>query len=216
MHAILLLSFSLLGQTSLDDGSLVFLERCNFFVERYTSAPIGHVAIAVNENDHTWIYEATPGHVRRLTWAAYRDELSAINGDRTRWERDTVITWVLAPRTPLNAAQRSDLKIFLESQLDRRYSVRGIVRGKTGDGIHCAELASQALNTIGQIEVEECHKQSPAAVMALAQRAYQPPRQVEIPLPEAEPAWCERAWHRWTRAATMCRWSWGEAWSFCW
>ena len=55
----------------------------------------------------------------------------------------------MQPKKPLNEQHAADLKSYLDRQLDRRYSVRGIVRGKTGDGIHCAELASQALNVAG-------------------------------------------------------------------
>lgn len=68
MNGLLLAVLSLVAPGELPDGSLVFLERCNYFVERYTNAPIGHVAVAVQEEGVTWIYEATPGHVRRVTW----------------------------------------------------------------------------------------------------------------------------------------------------
>jgi hypothetical protein len=216
MNALLLLSFSFFGQTTLDDGSLIFLEKCNFFVERYTNAPIGHVAIAVNDDHQTWIYEATPGKVRRLTWADYKAELGTLNADRERKEKDPITTWVLEPDASLTAKEQTKLKRFLDSQLNRRYSVRGIVRGKAGDGVHCAELASHALNTIGRANIDDCHKQSPAAVMELARDISEPAYQVTIASPAVEETWCERSWRRWTHWGVMCRWSWGEAWRFCW
>lgn len=216
MNAFLFVSFSLLGQATLDDGSLILLENCNYWVERYTQAPIGHVAVAVNENDQTWIYEATPGRVRRLTWDDYRAELATLNADRQRKERVEIVTWVQTPQRKLSRQQAENLKCYLDSQLNRRYSVKGIVRGKTGDGIHCAELASHALNAAGLTEIEDCHKQSPAAVREAVRPLYKTAYRATIAPPAAEESWCDRAWRRWSHATLMCGWSCGEAWRFCW
>lgn len=216
MNALLFVSFSLLGQATLDDGSLVLLENCNYWVERYTQAPIGHVAVAVNEDKQTWIYEATPGRVRRLTWADYRAELATLNSDRQRKQKDEIVTWVQTPQQKLSTQQAENLKCYLDSQLDRRYSVKGIVRGKTGDGIHCAELASHALNAAALTEIEDCHKQSPAAVREAARPLCKTAYCATISTPPAEESWCDRAWRRWSHAALMCGWSCGEAWRFCW
>jgi hypothetical protein len=216
MNALLLVSLSLFGQATLDDGSLVLLENCNYWVERYTHAPIGHVAVAVNEDHRTWIYEATPGKVRRLTWDDYREELAKLNSDRQRKKQQQIVTWVLEPKGALSKQQAAGLRTYLDSQLDRRYSIKGIVRGRTGDGIHCAELASQALNAAGLADIEDCHKQSPAAVRDAAQAVCDPPYRASFAAHAAEETWCARAWRRWTNVAVMCRWSWGEAWRFCW
>jgi hypothetical protein len=185
-------------------------------VERYTNAPIGHVAVAVNEDQRTWIYEATPGKVRRLTWDDYREELAKLNSDRQRKNKQEIVTWVLEPKAALSKQQATDLKTYLDNQLDRRYSVKGIVRGKTSDGIHCAELASQALNVAGLTDIDDCHKQTPAAVRDTARAMCDPPYRASFAAQPAQETWCDRAWRRWTNVAVMCRWSWGEAWRFCW
>lgn len=216
MNALLLVSLSFFGQTSLDDGSLVFLEKCNYFVERYTNAPIGHVAVAVRENEETWIYEATPGKVRRLTWGEYRAELGQLNADRTRKEKDPIVAWICGPKQALGEKESSALRQYLDSQLDRRYSVKGIVRGREGDGIHCAELAARALNAVGHVEIVDCHKQSPAGLMERAKSLSEQPQQATLELPEEEEKWCARAWRNTIHWATMCRWSCGEAWHYCW
>lgn len=216
MNAFLLVSLSLLGQATLDDGSLVVLENCNYWVERYTNAPIGHVAIAANENNQTWIYEATPGKVRRLTWDDYREELAALNSDRQRKKKEEIVTWVLEPKATLTREQTAALKRYLDGQLDRRYSVKGIVRGKTSDGIHCAELASHALNIAGLTDIDDCHKQSPVAVRDAASPVCEPAYHASFNAQIAEETWCARTWRHWTHWAAMCRWSCGEAWRFCW
>lgn len=216
MNALLFVSLSLFGQATLDDGSLVLLENCNYWVERYTNAPIGHVAVAINENQQTWIYEATPGKVRRLSWNDYRTELGQLNADREQREKAAIVTWVLEPKTTLTKQQAAELKAYLDSQLDRRYSVRGIVRGKPSDGVHCAELAAQALNTVGLTTIADCHRQSPAAVRDVALAFSEAPYRAAVDLPAAEESWCDRSWRRWSHWGTMCRWSCGEAWSFCW
>jgi hypothetical protein len=216
MNTFLFLSLTFFGQTTLDDGSLVLLENCNYWVERYTGAPIGHVAVAVNESDRTWIYEATPGKVRRLTWDDYRAELAKLNSDRQRKKKQEIITWVLQPKEALSKQQSAEMKCYLDSQLDRRYSVRGIVRGKEGDGIHCAELASHALNAAGLTHIAECHRQSPAAVREAALPLSVAAIRATIAPPVVAESWCGRVWRRWSNAAMLCRWSWGEAWGFCW
>ncbi len=216
MHAFLLVTLSFFGQTSPSDGSLVFLEKCNYFVERYTNASIGHVAIAVQEDDQTWIYEATPGKVRRLSWPDYRAELGVLNADRVRKEKETIVTWVYEPQEPLSEKESAALRRYLDSQLNRRYSVHGIVRGKEGDGIHCAELAAHALNEVGRGPISDCHQQSPAAVMELAKSYSARPYQAQIDLPEEEEPWCSRAWRKTVHWARMCSWSCGEAWRYCW
>lgn len=216
MNALLFLSLSLFGQTTLDDGSLVLLENCNYWVERYTNAPIGHVAIAVNEDQRTWIYEATPGKVRRLAWEDYRAELATLNADRQRKKKAEIVPWVMEPKTALSRQQSSDLKSYLDSQLDRRYSVKGIVRGKTSDGIHCAELAAHALNAAGVASISDCHKQSPAAVCEAAEPLCDPAYRASVAVAAVEETWCGRAWRRWAHVAVMCRWSCGEVWRFCW
>lgn len=216
MNALVFLSLSLLGQSSLDDGSLIFLENCHYFVERYTQAPIGHVAVAVVDGNDTWIYEATPGRVRRLTWADYRSELAKINADRHRRKKDPIVAWVLEPEENLSEDESASLESYLESQLDRRYSVRGILRGKPSDGVHCAELASQAMNATGRYSIEDCHKQSPAALMDIVRSNCQREYQASIAPPSPQESWCDRQWRRWTHWGVMCRWSLGEAWRFCW
>jgi len=216
MNALLLVSLSFFGQASLDDGSLVFLENCSYFVERYTGSPVGHVAVAVNDDDQTWLYEATPSRVRRMAWGDYQAELGRLNSDRQRKKKQLITTWVLEPATPLTNEESTRLKRYLESQLDRRYSVRGIVRGQTGDGIHCAELASHALNATGRWEIDDCHTQSPADVMKLVRPTSETAYQAEVEPPMPEETWCARAWRRWAHVAVMCRWSWGEAWHYCW
>jgi hypothetical protein len=216
MNSLLFLTLSLLGQATLEDGSLVVLENCNHWVERYTHASIGHVAVAANDGGQTWIYEATPGKVRRLAWEDYRAELAQLNGDRARRKKNAIVTWVLSPKQALSHDQSDALKNYLHRQLDRRYSVRGIVRGKVGDGIHCAELASHALNTAGLASIEDCHKQSPAAVRDAVAPTFKTAYQVSIALPPVEETWCQRSWRQWSSVGMLCRWSWGEAWRFCW
>lgn len=216
MNALVLLACSMYGQATLDDGSLVVLENCNYFVERYTHSTTGHVAIAANEGKRTWIYEATPGKVRRLAWDDYRAELATINAERQRKKSDAIVTSVLAPKQPLTKQQSAELKAYLDSQLDRRYSVKGIVRGKTGDGIHCAELAAHALNAAGLTSIADCHAQTPANVRDQAGSFCSLPKMVNLAPPPAEQSWCDRAWRRWAHWAVMCSWSCGEAWRFCW
>jgi hypothetical protein len=105
---------------------------------------------------------------------------------------------------------------YLDEQLGRRYSVRNYVRSKPGDGIHCAELASNTLNRSGRFALEDCGKISPAKLFTLVQEQYAKPVELSIAVDLPKRSWCERAQQRWSESWLWCRWSWGEAWAWCW
>ena len=71
MNAIFLAAALVCANAELPDGSLIFLERSNRIVELYTSGKITHVGVVLNDEGEAWVYEATPGKVRRVRVAQY-------------------------------------------------------------------------------------------------------------------------------------------------
>ncbi len=202
--------------TAPSDGSLVFLENSNYFVERYTEAPIGHVAVVIRDSGKPMVYEATPGRVRKVAWDDYLLELGKLNQDRSWRSKKLIAGWVLAPKTPYSTGEISHMRRYLESQMSRRYSVLGYLRGQQSDGVHCAELASQTISFGGRFDIDNCYKQTPASLMALAEPQHVAKTALTIPEPAEAESWCSAACRRWTNSWMVARWSFREAWHYVW
>jgi len=198
----------------LPPGTLLFLENCNSVVETTTRGRIGHVAIVLPEAGVSWVYEATPAKVRRLTVAAYYDELGRLN--QRRDQDEAIRLWALAPLAPYEPRELEAMQAFLDEQLGRRYSVKNYVRGKSYDGIHCAELASRALNASGRFAFEDCHRISPQALYTAVVPSHAAARRIDVPPPAAKEPWCQRAQRRTAEYFAWCGWSLQEAWLFLW
>src|SRR5689334_19620962 len=83
---------------SLPDGTLLFLENCNSVVEWRTKSDVAHVALVFHEGPDAWVYEATPGKVRRVLLDDYLTELSRLN--RRRDDDEKIRVQALRPKKP--------------------------------------------------------------------------------------------------------------------
>ncbi|WP_425617978.1 hypothetical protein NA78x_001670 [Anatilimnocola sp. NA78] len=210
MQSIWLVLALCAASPALDDGSLLFLQNCNSVVEYTTKDEIGHVSLAFRDGGETWVYEATPGKVRRLTFAAYQEELAKINLGK----REPIRLWVLEPKEKFSVSEATAMQEFLDEQLGRRYSVKNYVRGKPGDGTHCAELAANTLNRTGRFEFAEPYKIYPAKLLELVEPKYRPKVELAIAPPPVIEPWYVR-WGQCTQQSCgWCGWSCREAWSF--
>ncbi|MGI8982185.1 MAG: hypothetical protein ACR2FY_23380 [Pirellulaceae bacterium] len=212
MNAWFLLVTLATAAEPLEDGTLLFLENCSSVVQRSTNSSVGHVAILMHEDSQPWIYEAIPGGVRRLKADDYYAELSRLNARKN--EEKHIRAFALRPEKPFTAAERQAMRQYLEEQIGRRYSVRNYVRGEGGRGIHCSELASQAMNATGRYQWEHCYSINPSHLQELIDPTYQDPAAIDLPAVPEE-TWCQRTQRRWDHLRTWCAWSCGEAVSFC-
>jgi hypothetical protein len=215
MHSLLLWATLAVSAAPLDDGSLIFLENASSVVEFSTKGKIGHVALVFSDEGGCWVYEATPGEVRRVLLADYYTELARIN--RRRDDDEQVLVCSLAPTPAYRDGEIAAMREVLDSQLGRRYSIRNYVRTKPGDGIHCAELASTVLNASGRFAFENNAKIHPAALYASIESSpyYGPPADISL-APLKKEAWCARAQRRTSEWFNWCGWSFQEAWLWCW
>jgi hypothetical protein len=211
MHSFWIALALCAASPQIDDGSLLFLENCNSVVEYSTGGEIGHVALAFQESGETYVYEATPGKVRRVTFAAYQEELARINRGRSR---DPVKLLIAKPGRPFSPAEVTAMQEFLDEQLGRRYSVKNYVKSKPGDGTHCAELAANTLNRSGRFNLDESYTIHPARLATIVEPEF--PQRVEFAI--GQPAVIEPWYVRWGRCCSescnWCGWSCREAWSF--
>ncbi len=241
MHSLyVLLALAIGGATEASppsDGTLIFLENCNSIVELTTRGEIGHAALVFHDDRVCWVYEATPGKVRRVTLADYYAELARIN--QRRDDDDKMRVWLLRPKTAYTAEEAATMRAYLDAQLGRRYSVRNYVRGKPGEvhsakvgplqvhvsvetgrnsagGIHCAELTSTTLNRSGRYAFENCHKIHPQALYAALLPSHAAPEELKLSPPKVKEPWCQRAQRRTAEWCTWCGWSCREVWAWCW
>ena len=212
MHSLLLLTAVACGLDRLPDATVIYLENSNAIVERYTGSEISHVALAVNDGVTTWVYEATPREVRRLSWSSYVDELARLNDGRRR----PIKAFVMKPKRLLTQDQRERLVSYLDSQIGRRYSVKSYVRHMPSDGIHCAEYVANALMSANQLNADRSYRLNPAALVGQLRGDYQTASAVSVPDYEPQGSWCERSWAAWFRFREWCSWACIETWTFCW
>src|SRR5687767_6162226 len=130
MQVLILLILSLPATLQIQDGSLLVLKHSNKPVAQITGSSITHVALVFNHGETPWVYEATPAQVRRLTLTEYQLELGKLNRIRSQ---PTSVS-VLEPSYPYSETQVERMRSFAASQIGRRYSVKGYVRGKDSDG----------------------------------------------------------------------------------
>jgi hypothetical protein len=211
MHLLVAFAATLCGAIEVQSGSLIFLENSDKIVDAYTRSRIDHVAIVLRLEDQPWVYEATPPRVRRISLARYYNELAAAQAAGERKVR----VWLVAPADPFSVAEIQLMRRYLDRQLGRRYSVRGYVRDKEGDGIHCAELAANSLSQCGRIKLDQCYNESPASLLANVGTIYLAKHEVQVPTIEPRGSWCQRWRACWSSFASWCGWSCREAWTFC-
>jgi hypothetical protein len=158
-----------------------------------------------NIANQPYVYEATPAAVRKLVLTEYCREIAEQN--RGRATEQLVQLRLYSPARPYTEIERNRLRVYLESQIGRRYSVRGYVRDRSGDGIHCAEFVSTALVRTGRYQFPPSYSISPVSLVA----QIKPTHAMSVELPTGEhrsrESWCHRSWAWWSGAFTWCGWA---------
>lgn len=212
MQSFAIAALILCGTTEWNDGSLVVLHHSNKMVAGWTDSEVTHVALLLNIDGQPWVYEATPGKVRRVPMPSYREELRALNANRRRPTR----MFVLQPKRSYSQQQVAEMRTYLNEQIGRRYSVKGVVRRKPSDGIHCAEYVATALIRSGRYRVTNAHLLHPATIVQTAASSHTPPANVSIGSRMSQESWCSRSWKQWDSVQIWCSWACYEAFLFCW
>jgi len=204
---------SLLGSVSVSSGTIVVLENSNPVVEVCTQSEVTHVAMILKVQEQLWVYEATPSEVRKLSLSEYLAEIAELN--RTRTQSGRVRVRLYQPNSAYSPAESKKLFEFLNSQLGRRYSIRGYARDKPGDGIHCAELVSLALTRTGRYQFPPNYSVTPADLVTRIKVTHRAPLAVLPKTAAPRDSWCQRSWNWWASAFNWCGWACHESWTFC-
>lgn len=194
------------------DGSILLVHNSNKLVGASTSSTITHVAMVLTINGRPMVYEATPAKVRKLPLASYYQEIGDLNRNRKKKMR----VELSEPRRAFTAKEKQRMRLFLNEQLGRRYSVRGYLREKSpGDGIHCAALVGTALSKSGKCKVVNPNGQSPATLVLGLRSEYRTGEPVAIKTTTPQPTMCERWAAGWDGFKKWCSWSFVETFRFC-
>ena len=140
----------------------------------------------------------------------YYEEVGALNQGRRE-----VRLRVVAPNSPYNDQQLTAMRTYLDSQINRRYSVRNFVRKKPGDGIHCAELAANSLASTGLFDFGEGYEECPQSVYDRVQSNHQIIADFRPEPLLTDESWCVRSRKWWAGLWDWCSWLGYESWSFC-
>ena len=212
MHGILLAVAVLGASAPIENGAILMLQNSNKVVSGFTDSDITHLAIILRAEGRTWVYEATPAKVRRVLLKQYYSEISLLNRDRQPATR----VWLKRPRRAFSDDEEARLRNYLNSQLGRRYSIRGYVRDDAGDGIHCAALTAEAMQRTGRVAFSEPQRENPSTVMLRLREHYRPSEYVVIPpAPPSRKPLCVRVWHSFQGFRLWCGWSLYESLRFC-
>lgn len=139
---------------NLQTGTLLVSEGDCLAVRVYTQSPFTHVAAVVLRNGRPFVYDAANGvGVRCQTLENY---LRTQSPDELH---------VFQPAGIMNAGRQKQFEAWLDDQLGRPYAVSHHLSGERGDGVHCAEYVSEALDKCGVINVENPAKVSPASLV---------------------------------------------------
>lgn len=212
MLTFALVALMTVGSVTWSSGSLVVLEDSNKLVATWTDSNITHLGVLMHKDGQAWIYEATPGVVRRVGYTAYQRELS----EQNRRRKQPIRMWIMQPQMPYSNAQLDRMQAYLDGQLGRRYSVKGYVQKRPVAGIHCAELASTALSKGERVIFASPHTQSPGAVCTEVSRVYRAAERIPLPVVPDTDSWCSQAWDEWFGFQAWCQWACLESWQFCW
>lgn len=195
---------------AMEDGTLLFVENGQNLVECYTKSSYSHVAIVIDGQ----VYQAEPPRIRKepvLDWFTNIAKYNEGSGS-------PALVVVMAPDKPYSKEEIAKMREFLESQVGRRYSIRGYLRKVPGDGIHCAEMCSGALEASGRFDFsEENFKYSPGHVHDLLSGYHQFGNKLYVRMKEEHRRSLSLRWKDWWKhKGTMCGWSCVETMKFYW
>jgi len=195
---------------AIENGTLLFVENGQNLVECYTKSSYSHVAIVLDD----CVYEAELPEVKKYTVQEWFTNIGKYNDGKG----SPALVEIQAPDKPYTKEELGKMKVFLESQVGRRYSIRGYLRKIPGTGIHCSEMCATALESSGRcnFSVQNCEI-SPGDLHDWISGHHQVGNQLYVRIkPEHRRTLCSRWSDWWKHKGTACGWSCCESLTFCW
>ena len=210
MNTLLLLTLCLPVSVELPDGSLVLLRDSNPLVKKITQSPWTHIGIVFSKNGEQWVYEATPGGVRRVSYANFVVDAYS----RRLCYNKSPSMYTMKPGTPFTTAEASAMQRFAEGQVGRRYSVKGIFRDRPVEGTNCAQFVAATLQQSGRIRFPNTFSQTPASVLDRSSTLYGKSSYVAAPAGIETQTWIDATDRTTSDTRRWLKWSTWEAFRF--
>lgn len=206
----ILLLFLIVGSVDasprIEDGTILYVWNGNRIVQGYTDSKVTHVGLIININEEPYLYEADVPAVRRIAFRDYLAEVAYLNDGKD--PSDQMRVHLIQPSIPYTGAQIEAMKEYLDSKVGLRYSIRGYLHKRAVDsGMHCAELATSALNATGRYTFINPPAVSPKSLIYYMLKTYGESQRVTILVPAKNRSWREKQQHWWARVCTWCGWS---------
>lgn len=139
----------------LRDGSVIFWRNGPLLrpILRNTDSDLTHAAIILYQDGKPWVYEAVPPRVHKVLLAEYRKHMESMLREHPR------MTWFIVQ--PIEVYPKWDLmamKIYAESQLGRRYMIRGWWKEHEVRGIFCSQFIGDTVEKSGEIKSANYHE----------------------------------------------------------
>lgn len=211
MHAFLFLTLCLPITNPLPDGTLVVLRHSNPLVTRVTQSPWTHIGILFTDDGKQWVYEASPGGVRRMPLSDFVID----SYSRRLCYNKTPSMYTMAPRAPFTPDEVATMHRFANGQLGRRYSLKGIIRDRPVEGTNCAQFVAATLQQSGRFRFANTFTQTPASVLKGLSPRYEKPTRVAAPPEIARQSWSDatertaadtRRWLKWSTWEALRLW----------
>jgi len=148
------------------DGSVIFWEKgiLKEPIYRNTGSDLTHAAIVLYIGSEPWVYEAVPLRVHRLPLDTYLKRLEEMR--QTPFHQRREFSWFLIqPRNSFTADELKAMKQYADSQLGRRYMLRGWWKNREVRGTHCSQLIGNIIERSGWI-VSSRYRESPGSLHA--------------------------------------------------
>lgn len=178
MNSLFLL-LALCQTPSYDDGTLLFVANGNHIVQSQTVSTLTHVGILFNEGEELYFYEATPPVVKRTKFSEYVEELKKEN-KLPKHRKVPLLAWTVSPKVKMNEDQKKKMKVYLDAQLDKPYSIESYLFEEPGNGIHCCELVGDAWQFGGIKYTEKPYLDDPKSVWTKVKKDFKEPVELEI------------------------------------
>ncbi len=210
MNTLLLLAMCLPVSAELPDGSLVLLRDSNPLVKKVTQSPWTHMGIVFSENGQRWVYEASPGRVRRLSFSNFVVDAYS----RRLCYNKAPSMYTMTPEPLFSTAEIAAMHRFARSQVGRRYSVKGIFRDRPVEGTNCAQFVAATLQQSGRIRFPDTFSQTPISVLQRSSSLYGKPSYVVAPAGVESQTWLDATDRTASDTRQWLKWSAWEAFRF--
>lgn len=166
MYLAVLLTALLMGHSP-EDGSVIFIKyngkegKVAREIEKATGDNLVHAAIVLYINNIPYVYESRmSGGVQRNTLSVFLDRTLKRQTDHPQMG----LTWqIVPPDRPYSIQELQRMKAYADSQLGRRYMVRGYWKEREVRGVHCSQYVGNIVAQSGRI-ISDDYKESPKSL----------------------------------------------------